>query len=529
MTFVRPKKKAPPKGQTQAAPAQAFSFPAPIRGLVLNEGLATPSLGGALVLDNWICTTTGIKVRGGTSRHIPVVDPVKSLFVYRSGPFENAFAATETDIYSVTSPSATAPAAVVSGRTNGVYFTAPFSTAGGDFLYAVNGTDDPLLYDGSTFTAINGASSPAITGVTASDLTHVWSFANRIFFVEKDSVNCWYLPIDSIGGAAQSFSLAGIFQRGGKLLFGATWSLDAGDGLDDKCVFVSDQGEVAIYEGTNPGSAADWRKAGVYNITKPLGPKAIMQAGGDLLVATQAGLVSIAQAIQRDTAALEVSSVTKTITPLWQRKGFELGAGNWEIEKWASENVIIVSQPGDIENTCLVCNLQTGGWSRFTGLNVQTLAYFDGSVFFGGVDGNVYRFESGGNDNGESYTCRMLGQHDEMGVGGLQKTIAQMRPTFRLSGEVDPYIGVAVDYEAVTSPPPNASPDAVLSYWGVAVWGASKWGDGEATRTYSRWAAIGRTGYAIAPELQITIGGVAKPNIELVGIDATFHVGGLVT
>ena len=68
-------------------------------------------------------------------------------------------------------------------------------------------------------------------------------------FVKRDSLKAYYLPVASIGGAAQDVSLSGVFQRGGKLLLGATWSLDSGDGMDDKCVFVSDRGEAAIYSG----------------------------------------------------------------------------------------------------------------------------------------------------------------------------------------------------------------------------------------------------------------------------------------
>lgn len=527
---VRAKKKAPPKGQPQMQPAQAFSFPAPIRGLVLNENPMIPAPGGALTLDNWICTTTGIKVRGGTAKHIPIGGAVESIFVYRSGASEAAFAATATDLFDVTAAGGGVPTPVVSAQTSGNYSTEQFGTAGGDYLYAVNGSDKALLFDGSAWAKIDGVSTPAITGVTTSDLSNVWSFANRLFFVKKGTLEAWYLPVDSIGGAANLFSLSGIFKKGGALLFGATWSMDAGDGLDDKCVFFSDQGEVAVYEGTNPGSAADWRKAGVYNITPPLGPKGKMQAGGDLLIATQVGLVPISQAIQRDPAALEMGSVTKNITPLWQKKAFELGAGYWEIEKWPSQNIIIVSQPGAGERTCLVCNLQTGAWSRFTGLNVQSLGFFDGSVFFGGIDGNIYRFESGSSDNGAIYTCAYLGQHDQMGLPGLDKTLAQMRVTFRLSTPIDPVVSVATDYATEISLPPNAGPDdATGSIWGISLWGAAKWGGGAAQRTQAFWTAIGRTGRAIAPEVQLTFGGVGKPDVEVVGIDATFHVGAMVT
>jgi hypothetical protein len=386
-----------------------------------------------------------------------------------------------------------------------------------------------LLFDGSTWTQIDGASTPAITGVTTSDLSYVWSFASRLFFIKKGTLSAYYLPIDSIGGAAQEFSLAGIFKKGGALLFGATWSLDAGDGLDDKCVFVSSLGEVAIYEGTNPGSASDWRKAGVYQMPNPLGAKGKMQAGGDLLIATQSGLIPISQAIQRDIAALEMGAVSKAITPLWQDQAYNLSTGGWEIEKWPTENIMIVSQPGDRENTCLVANLQTGGWSRFTGVNVQSLAFFDGSVFFGGVDGIVRRFQTGGSDSGMNYTSAYLGNHEQMGLPGMQKTVAQMRATFRGSSQVDAYVTAKTDYVTTLSNPPNASPDtATGSTWGVATWGVATWG-GSPIETRSNWASIGRTGYAIAPEVQLTFGSLAKPDVELVGVDATFHVGALVT
>ena len=527
--LVRPKK-APPKQQPAPRPAMAFTFPSPIRGLVLNENIAMPGPAGAKVLDNWICTTTGIKARAGTAAHVPLGSEIGAMFVYRTGAFERAFAATATAIYDVTSPSATTPTAAVTGLTSGAWSDEQFGTAGGDFLYIVNGTDNARLYDGTTWTTITGVSTPAITGVATTALSHVWSYASRLFFVEGGTMNAWYLPVDSIGGAAASFSLAGIFKKGGALLFGATWSLDAGDGLDDKCVFVSDQGEVAIYEGTNPGAAAEWRLAGVYNISKPLGPKAIMQAGGDLLIATQNGLVPLSQAIQRDVAALELSAVSAPIAPIWREKGFSLSAGNWEIVKWPSENIMIVSQPGIGENSCLVANLQTGAWSRFTGFNVKTLAFFNGFVYFGGTDGTVRRFQTGASDDDNVYTAVFIGSAEDMTAKGVEKTVAQMRATFRTSTEIEPYVSAKINYDEIPSAPPSASTvigEAPL--WGFAVWGVSKWGGTPTATAKAFWRAVGRTGFVAAPEVQITFGGGVRPNVELVSIDATFHIGALVT
>lgn len=531
--MVRPKKKAPTrKGPepTPKQPARAHTFPAPIRGWVLNENVSIPQAGGALILDNWICTTTGASVRGGTFKHVTLESAASALFAYRSGGAEIFFGATASTIYDISAASATTPPAVVTGQTGGTYSTEQFGTAGGDFLYAVNGSDEAQLFDGAAWTQINAASTPAITGVATETLSHVWGFANRLFFVGKDTKSAWYLPVDSIAGAANEFSLAGIFKQGGSLLFGATWSLDAGDGLDDKCIFISTEGEVAVYEGTNPGSAADWRKVGVYQITKPLGPKAIMQAGGDLLIATENGLVPISEAIRRDVAALELGSVSRPITPYWQTQVTATAGNPWEIIKWPQNNLMIVSQPGGADKSALVANLQTGAWSRFTGWDTRCLGFFDESGFYGDATGNVYRMETGGSDDGLNYTCAYLGQHEGMGAPGVEKTVTQMRATFKLSGTIQPIVTAQTDYSSNISLAPAAAPDASgQALWDAGVWDQSVWDSVGVLQTKALWSSVGRTGRTVAPEVQITFGNIAKPVVELVSIDAAYEIGALVT
>ena len=98
-------------------------------------------------------------------------------------------------------------------------------------------------------------------------------------------MNAWYLPLDAVGGVLLPIYLAGAATKGGKLLFGASWSIDAGDGIDDKCVFVTDLGEVLVFTGSNPGDAANWRQEGRYQIGAPLGMNAHMLLGGDLIIA----------------------------------------------------------------------------------------------------------------------------------------------------------------------------------------------------------------------------------------------------
>ena len=530
---VRPKKFAPQAkvNVPPQQPAVPFTFPAPSRGWVLNENLASPAPGGAAVLDNWICTTKSVRVRGGSSKYATLGAAVSSLMTYKSGTNERIFAATDSSIFDLTSVADpdVAPTADVTGQTAGRYSYEQFGTAGGNFLYAVNGADDAQLYDGTTWTAINAGSTPSITGGNTSDFSHVWAYANRIFFVRNGTMIADYLPVDSVGGALSQFSLAGVFKKGGAILFGATWSLDAGDGLDDKCVFVSTEGEVAVYQGTNPGSAADWSKVGVYDITAPVSQFGTMRAGGDLLIATRSGLVPVSESVNRDTAALSLAAASAPIAPYWQERAQNASVTPWEIMKWPEKNVMVVSQPDTSGGACLIANLQTGAWSRCTGWDVQCLTEYLGRGFFGAADGNVYEMDVTGSDDGVDYTAVYLGQHEGLGAPGIEKTVLQMRPILQSASPVFPQVTVATDYSLVISGAPSAANDTGTTGWDVGVWDTATWDDQSSSIIGGEWRAVGRTGRTIAPELQMTFNAVAAPSVEFVAADVTFEAGAVVT
>lgn len=523
---VLPRKAASPIRQMVEQPktdALAHTFPAPIRGLVLNENIATAGPAGAQVLDNWICTPTGIRPRSGSQRYATLPGAVTAIFAYRSTGGK-LFAATETAIHDISSSVDPMGAALaVPDQTGGSYSHTMFGTAGGDFLIVVNGQDDPLMFDGLAWT------NPAITGATPANLTHVWSYANRLFFTEKNSLTAHFLPVDSIAGEAAPLSLSGVFKLGGSLLFGATWSMDAGDGLDDKCVIVSTEGEVAVYEGTNPASATDWRLAGVYQITRPLGKNATMRAGGDLLIATESGLVPLSQVVQKDPAALSMAAVSLAVAPLWAESAAHYDLP-WSIVKWPEKGIMLVGMATEVEDdVTLCCSLQTGGWSRWTNLGARCLEYFGGYVFAGGNDGIVRRLETGGSDMGQIYTAVYVGAHEALGAPGVQKTALQARSLFRASHQVNPQVTVQTDYVVEISSPPAAASYQVVGLWDQSVWDESIWDGGTAaTAMTSYWRSIGRTGYSIAPELQVSFGNQAPPNVELVSIDMTYTTGALV-
>ena len=391
--MMRPARKV--NRTAQAPTAQPVAFPAPTGGWVENLNIATGGPGTARVMENIFPGVQGCRVRGGRKKVATVGARVKSMFTYQSGVVNRMFAATSAAIYDITGliPS-TVPTAAVSGMASGYWSTVQMGTAGGEFLVAVNGTDTPRTFDGTTW------ATTAITGVTSSELSYVSKHKSRLWFVQKNSLKAWYLPVDSIAGAAADLSLAGIMQRGGALMFIATWSQDAGDGQDDRIVFVSTEGEVAVYQGSNPASAADWSLVGLYNITKPLGPKCHFPAGGDLVIGTETGLIPLSAVTQKDPAAMDVSALSVAIEQSWRDQVKRRTVDQpMELFKWPRENMLMVSLPHD-QTTSFVANIQTGAWCKYIGWDVQAATVFRDQMYIGDRAGFVYAAEVGGSDEG---------------------------------------------------------------------------------------------------------------------------------
>jgi hypothetical protein len=189
------------------------NFPAAVGGLNRRDGLADMSDIDALILDNVIPRPNWVELRNGyTSFATGMPESVRSLMEWAGPSTRKLFAVSDDSFYDISTGGAVG-APDVTGLNSSDWQWINFSTSGGNFLFAVSGSDDPQNYNGTAW-----ATTPAITGVTAADLIYVAQWKSRLWFVEKNSKRAWYLPVNSIGGAATQLDLGPQFKMGGYLV-----------------------------------------------------------------------------------------------------------------------------------------------------------------------------------------------------------------------------------------------------------------------------------------------------------------------
>ncbi|MCZ4089329.1 hypothetical protein [Sinorhizobium psoraleae] len=375
------------------------------------------------------------------------------------------------------------------------------------------------------FGAITGT-KPDGSPLQTSDFSYVWAYKNRLFFILKDSLDVYYLPVDQITGAAALFQMGAQFSLGGKLMIGATWSLDYGNGLNDNCIFMTDEGEVVVYNGTNPGTAADWSKVGRYQQGKPRGPKAFIRAGGDLVTAQDIGFLPLSQALQTDYSVLSSSAISYAIETAWNEAVQLRSSEAWDCIVWPENQMVVIALPTVNEQppAMFVANARTGAWAKFTGWSGTCLEVFNGRLFFGSEGGKVVEANVTGLDQGSPYTAVYVPLFTDLSNSGAQKIGGMARLQTRGPYPVDAQLSTQQDYVVSLPAPPAASPVPAGSQWNVGLWNVSTWGTAQTKQWQGEWVSVGGLGYALAPGAQITSGAVVPLDAEIISIDFSYDM-----
>lgn len=505
------------------------TIPAPDEGWDAVSSLTDMDEQRALILDNFTCRPGYIEARRGHAEHATGCEgSVESLIVFR-GSTEKMFAAAAGKIWDVISGGAAS--SVVTGLANDRHQYINFSTTGGNFVLTVNGGDPPQQYDGSAWTV----STITGSGLTPANLIDIMAHKRRIYMVEKNTLSFWYLPVAAITGTAQKFDLGPIFTEGGTIAAIGTWTFDGGNGVDDYAVFITDQGEVAIYQGDDPSDANAWALVGQYRIGFPLSRRSVLKTGGDLAIITSDGIVPLSQALRTDRAAAGRFSLTARIQNQFAEAVTSYrGNFGWEGIAYPAGNLAVFNVPiinGSISHQYVI-NVITGGWSRWKGQNAFCFAIYNDKLYFGAAGGKVFEADRGSLDYDQPITVDLKTAFNYFKKRGQRKRFTMIRPIIRTDGVVNPAIEINVDYSenSPTAVPTVVVPDDI-ALWDVAVWDTGIWGGLLTVR--NDWTGASGIGVCGAVRMQATYqaGNTTTPVntiIHVIGFDVQYEPGGFI-
>jgi hypothetical protein len=466
--------------------------PPPIKGWNAKDDQSDMDQDEAIVLDNLIPSDTGVFMRKGFTEWVTGIgSAIKSLMEYNA-PTGSAklFAATSSAVYDVSSSGAVG-AAALSSLSNGYWQHLMFATSGGTFLVMCNGADAVRNYNGSAW------STPSITGVTSANLITVTAHQSRLWFIEENTMKVWYLPALSIAGAATSIDFGGLSRLGGKLMAMATWTRDSGSGIEDLAAFITSRGEVHIYSGSDPSSSATWERVGTFKISEPIGRRCLIKVGGDVGIITSQGVVPLAGILSRAESAQGKVAITDRI-----RNAFTLAynqastAQGWQCVEYPVGKLLILNVPV-AENTTsvqFVMNANTGAWCRFTGINTSVWSLKGAELFFGGVDGTVYKYE-GNSDNGVSIDGTSVSAFTDFGTP-MTKCFKRIRPQFFGPSGYRPSIALRLDYSEDYRVYNAAAYVSSGTVWDDGDWDTSSWAS--PSQSSALWQGITGEGFTAA-------------------------------
>lgn len=471
------------------------SVPSPIGGLNAKDSLVAMPETDAIVLQNWWpqpygCTvrkgyrqwTTGLPVQGSSLASWASTTGVQKLFVWAGA-----------NVYDISS-SGVVGAPIITGLSGAVWEWVNLVNAAGSHVIALNGLDNAIFYNnagGGRIAIGDGVAANTWAGIDPRNAVNPVVHQHRLWVVEKNSCNGWFLPPDLIQGTFKKFDFGPLFSKGGFLQFMSTWTLDDGNGATDHLIAVSSRGEAAVYEGTDPEDDQAWKLTGVYYIGAPVaGRRCYCKAGGDQFILTQQGLISMSAVltstrVNEQNRRINTDKIQMLLSDLVSAYSTAFG---WDLKYYPKDNLLIMNVPSVTAggNIQLASNQITGAWTEFTGMDAVCWGSLGSTPYFADYKGNVYVAWTGNSDNillngtgGSGIVTAVQQAYSYMGQHVGQKQVGMYRPSFVVNDAVSLKSTIRYDFSTEALTVPTALPHSTASAWNTGRWGTAKWGGGD--------------------------------------------------
>lgn len=501
--------------------AQTVTVAAPIGGWNARDALGAMDPLDAVTLQNFWPGTNSVILRNGYTKHATGLPAqVQTLMAYSSGTSNKLFAISDGKIYDATNTGAVG-AAAVSGLTNSKFQYVNITTPAASYLMAVNGADKLRTFDGTNWHTDGDGSPYDITNIDTATVANITLFKNRIWLTTNDTLKVWYLPVNSIGGAAVALDMTSIFQLGGYIMAGMTWTLDAGYGVDDYLVFITSNGEALVWRLTDPTTPTGISQIGLYKVGAPIGRRCYTKFGGDLLIITQDGVVPMSGALQSSRLDPRVSITNKiqyAMSSAISAYGSNFG---WSLLYYPKENQLILNVPYDEgEQQQYVMNNITKSWCNFTGWYANCWELHVDDPYFGG-NGFVGLAWNGNTDDTSNIEGFGLQSFQSYGTA-LQKQCKMIRYHLQSNGTPAVFGNVNVDYNLADESAQLNFSTSAYGLWDTGLWDSAIWGAGLVPT--ADWQGATNIGYTFAPLIKTATQGI---QLQWVATDLVFEGGGV--
>jgi len=501
--------------------AQTVTVAAPIGGWNARDALGAMDPLDAVTLQNFWPGTNSVILRNGYTKHATGLPAqVQTLMAYSSGTSNKLFAISDGKIYDATNTGAVG-AAAVSGLTNSKFQYVNITTPAASYLMAVNGADKLRTFDGTNWHTDGDGSPYDITNIDTATVSNITLFKNRIWLTTNNTLKVWYLPVNSIGGAAVALDMTSIFQLGGYIMAGMTWTLDAGYGVDDYLVFITSNGEALVWRLTDPTTPTGISQIGLYKVGAPIGRRCYTKFGGDLLIITQDGVVPMSGALQSSRLDPRVSITNKiqyAMSSAISAYGSNFG---WSLLYYPKENQLILNVPYDEgEQQQYVMNNITKSWCNFTGWYANCWELHIDDPYFGG-NGFVGLAWNGNTDDTSNIEGFGLQSFQSYGTA-LQKQCKMIRYHLQSNGTPAVFGNVNVDYNLADESAQLNFSTSAYGLWDTGLWDSAIWGAGLVPT--ADWQGATNIGYTFAPLIKTATQGI---QLQWVATDLVFEGGGV--
>lgn len=494
-----------PRRAAAAQTAQVGVIPAPTGGLNYRDPIAAMTPADALVLTNFIPRQQGCELRKGYQAYADPAalpgDPVEAVFSYKApdNADDKVFIAAGGNIYDVTAGGTPVLAVTGTGSTDDEWWTTQFSTAADTFLLAVSPGAGYWTYSTSTGWVDRTAVTTNMT--TAVRTVAVWK--RRVWFTFQDDSNVYYMDtVDAITGSVTSFPMGSILRNGGYVSALINWTMDAGLSIDDYLVAIGTEGDVGVWEGTDPTSATTFQIKGVWYVGPvPRHGVYFTPFGGDVMIVSELGLVPMSKLIvgqyTQDQQIGPASKIQSVFAPLVRKL---IDEKYFDVFVVPSSEVLVIKLPADGGTyRQFAMNVTTGAWCQFVGLPMRSAAVIGGQLYFGTEDGftckGLYGDKDGADDlgaGGNYVEGDMQTSFQNFGTPAQLKKFGMVRPVFIATAA--PAVKLQINTQFLLSPVGgspffNGDDNGI---WDASVWNAATW---VGQNTYQAWYGTAGLGY----------------------------------